>query len=202
VSSHMAVSQFSSKQRIALVALTVVAAFSALVSGWWHYSVMARRVDIVEANSETEMDLGKLSSVPLYDVDGRTTVELKGSEDGPKRLLVFLTAADCSRCLDELGDWVSIARATPSKRFEVDLIYVNTASNELASFATNNPLPYHSYLDESGELLKNMKVPPETPVTVLVDKHFRILAAQAPEPDRNIRQPFVAKVEALVSRSD
>ncbi|MBB5062686.1 redoxin family protein [Granulicella mallensis] len=163
---------------------------------------MAKRVDIVEANGETEMDIGKLSSVSLYDVSRKTTVELKASANGPKRLLVFLTAADCSSCLDELGDWLSIAKTTPSERFEVDLIYIHTASNELASFMQSNPLPYHTYFDEQGELSKQMNIPPQTPVTVLVDKNFKVLAAQAPAPDANARQPFIARVEAIVARGE
>lgn len=202
MNSHMAVSQSNSSRKLTIVALCSLSVLCVLAAGWWRFSIMAKRVDIVEANGETEMDIGKLSSVSLYDVSRKTTVELKASANGPKRLLVFLTAADCSSCLDELGDWLSIAKTTPSERFEVDLIYIHTASNELASFMQSNPLPYHTYFDEQGELSKQMNIPPQTPVTVLVDKNFKVLAAQAPAPDANARQPFIARVEAIVARGE
>lgn len=91
--------------------LAVVLVFGLLALGWWRNATTSKRVEIDVAGSKTVMDMGSITSVHPLDVDTRQRVQFTSAGDGPKRLLVFLTAADCYSCLAQIGDWIGLAKS-------------------------------------------------------------------------------------------
>jgi peroxiredoxin len=178
------------------LALTLLVGFFAL--RWWRNEAASKRVEIATPGSKTVMDVAELALVHPLDIDRQQIVRFTSSGDRPKRLLVFLTAADCYSCLEQIGDWIGLANSYPRDKFEVDMLFVYTAPNEAKAFHNSYNLPYRFLLDQNNEIANSINVPPKTPVSVLVDGNFHVLAAQGAENDNATRQAFVAKLGTLI----
>jgi peroxiredoxin len=173
--------------------------FVALSCLWmWRRSVAVRQAQIVGPAGHTVMDFRALSQVAFVNADSGETVRILPAKAGPKRLLVFLSAADCSSCLVELGDWLTLAKSYPDDKFQVNLIFVFTDRTELDSFRHEYSLPYHIFLDSHNEVATLVGVPTQTPVSVLLDSNFHVLAAQGAEQADTARQAFVSHVDSLI----
>lgn len=159
---------------------------------------MSRRVEIDVVGSKTVMDMGRMTMVHPLDIDTQEKVQFANVRGGPKRLLVFLTAADCYACLAQIGDWIGLTKHYSRDKFEVDMLFLATAPNELQSFRSSYNLPYRVLLDQNNEISRFINIPPKTPVSILVDGDFRVLAAQGAEKDEPARQAFVAKLGSLI----
>jgi peroxiredoxin len=190
-------SQNSALHRV-FAALLIAAIVSILLAGWrWRANAQSRRVEFEVGGQRSVMDLAQLAYSSLVDTTTGQSVQL-GISPIKKRLLIFLTAADCSTCLRSVGDWVDLAKAKTGPNFEVDMIYLDTSPSELKSFSQDFKYSYHTFLDTNGDLSKTLNVPKETPVTILVDRDLHILAAEGPAVDDAARNQFIAHVNALV----
>ncbi len=178
------------------LALILVAGF--FVLRWWRNEGMSKRVKIATPGSETVMYVGGMALVHPLDIQTQQIVQFTNTGDKPKRLLVFLTAADCYSCLAQVGDWIGLASSYSRDKFEVDMLFVYTAPNEAKQFHNSYNLPYRFLLDQNNEVASSVNVPPKTPVSVLVDGNFNVLAAQGAEKDDAARQAFVAKLRTLI----
>lgn len=78
------------------------------------------------------------------------------------------------------------------------MLFVATAPNELQSFRNSYDLPYRFLLDDNSEVSNLINIPPKTPVAILVDGNFHVLAVQGAEKDDTARQVFVAKLGSLI----
>jgi hypothetical protein len=174
---------------------------SGLFALWeWRKNALSQTVQIEEHDGETLMDMERLPQAHLLDIGSLRTVQISKSAQQSKRLLIFLSAGDCSACLEQLGDWMALARAYPQNRFEVDTLFLYTSPNELDSLRRSYRLPYHAYLDVNGEIPKLINIPHKTPVTIMVDGRLRVLAAQGPEQDEATRHSFVTRVESMIEK--
>ncbi len=161
---------------------------------------MSRQLELNIEGSRTVMDMGRLPLAHPFDVDAGHKIRLTDSANGPKRLLIFLTAADCSSCLAQTADWIDLAKAHSKDKFEVDMLFLHTAPTELSVFRSSYHLPYRVLLDQDDEIATLISLPPKTPVSILVDGKFHVLAVQGPEQGATPRRAFVANVATLINK--
>jgi len=165
-----------------------------------HELVISREVVVDTADGHIVMDMGGLVHARIYDLSSRKTVSFDDSQLPKKRLIIFLTSADCASCLSGLGDWILLSQKYQKSEFEIDLVYVSTSESEIKSFKRSYDYPYSSYFDIDGDVVKHVGIPSATPVTVLVDSNFKVLAAEGAEEDMDARRRFVSRVNTLIEQ--
>lgn len=194
----------NSRRGFSCALLQIVAALcflAAATCGWlWYRNKVARQVTIPFARGSVTIDVGKLADARLLDVSSGRQITIAADGKGPKHLIIFLTAADCSSCLAQLADWMPLISSTRQRDFEVDLLYIYTSRAEFEEFHKSHNFPYHVWLDAFSDAGHLLPEPSTTPVSILVGNNLHVLAAQGPEQSVDRRQEFVALVASQLTR--
>jgi hypothetical protein len=165
----------------------------------WRRRSSETQIYILGDGQKTLMKLSALRHIQLKDARTWNSTYIPNISKGHLRLLVFLTAADCSSCLAELPQWQLLTQSTPMKNLDVSLIFVFASRNEVASFLTAYRLPYQAFIDENNDVSHSVGIPLKTPVSILVDDDYRVLLAQPATNDLSAQREFIDRVGALVS---
>jgi hypothetical protein len=180
--------------KIGLVTLCVI---GVAVFFLWRRDSMMGQVLIMDKGQQTLMKISSIRDIPLKDVRSGKISRLPLLSHGRLRLLIFLTSADCSACLAELPQWRFLSEATSQHGLDVDLIFVYSTEQEVASFLHSYDLPYGAFMDDSGKAASTVGIPPKTPVFVLVDPQYAVLAAQSATNAASEQRIFIDKVRSI-----
>jgi peroxiredoxin len=142
------------------------------------------------------MRLSNLPDVTFLTVPGQSPFTFKsGNDPGRFKLLVFLSAADCSGCLAALPEWNAVVAEHPD-RLEGYLIFVNSSTSEITQAATAYNRSFTVLRDKDGEVAKRIGLP-ETPIAVLEDSSLVVRYAQGATNNSEARQSFLDAVKHI-----
>jgi len=179
---------------IAFLVIAIAAAASVI------QSERTRQEDLVVERSgrgET-MYLSKLRHVDLEDVSTGQAFRFQEESKQHYRLLVFLSAADCSSCMQELPMWNAALKDVPKDRLSAYLIFVNSTPSEIAQSMKAYPTRFTVLSDQQGKIASQVHLP-ETPVTVLQDGTFRLRMALGSTNDFDALKSFVDATKAIIT---
>ena len=107
------------------------------------------------------------------------TSDLRG-----KVVLVNFWATWCADCIKEMPKMIETHRKYAPRGYEVVAVAVQSDRPEqVAAFAQRRALPFKVALDTTGEVARSFGRVRVTPVSVLIDRHGRIVKRYVGEPD-------------------
>lgn len=142
-------------------------------------------------------DVSNLREARLVNLRGDAPAHL--STGSAYSLLIFLSASDCSSCIDELRVWQGLSRKYPKSQLEVAAIIVRSSAAEAAAFLKAYNPAIDLYLDEYQDVENTVRPPERTPFKVLVNSSGEVLLADGPQPTAPGQQKFGDMVAAAMA---
>ncbi len=184
------------RQVIQIIVVIICVAFVAKVT-LQRRSESRAEAYIVSDGERTLMNLSRLRGIPLHNLRTGKSEELQDRPRQKLRLLVFLTAADCSTCLSQLPHWDFLSRTTAIKDLDIVLIFVYTSQDEARSFLDAYRLPYDAFLDDRNLIPGAVGIPSKTPVSILVRNDYEVLTASPATNSTDLQRSFEARVQSI-----
>jgi len=141
-------------------------------------------------------DLSGLRGARLLNL--KTGLHSRPAAGAPYALFIFLSASDCSSCVDELRVWQHLSGVYPASQLEVSAILVRSSVEEATAFLKAYAPTLNFYLDEGEDVERRMKLPEKTPYKVLTNAAGQVLLAEGPQPTASGQQRFGEMVAAVV----
>lgn len=157
-------------------------------------AVVARPKALVRLPSGERLSVGTLAAATVRRAsDGDSTrIEFRK----PWTLLVFMTPADCARCLGATGEWSALA-----ERFKAELdvvgviVHGDAAEARLYEEAYKPAFPVFVVADTEAALgIKELDLAQATPLKVLVDQSGRPVFASSASPDERAVAMQIARL--------
>lgn len=182
--------------RVLLLSCSLAAAG---LSGYFLTSSPApKRVVFTDSDgSRFVTDVSGLGEARLVNLRGDTQTHL--SLRSTYSLLIFLSASDCSSCVDELRVWQSLSRKYSKSQLEVSAIIVRSSAAEAATFVKAYDPAIELYLDEYQDAENIVRPPERTPFKILVNSSGEVLLADGPRPTASGQQKFGEMVAAAMA---
>jgi hypothetical protein len=148
------------------------------------------------------MYLDKVSEARLTDPLTGEKATLEPVEEKSHRLLLFLSAADCSSCLRILLEIYALPRRVPETKLKIDTIFVRSSGEEVKAYLKDlgGNRGIKPYLDSSRDIEMRVGLPARTPVAVLVDPKFNVELVEPATTDDEDQKKFVDLVVQLAAK--
>jgi thiol-disulfide isomerase/thioredoxin len=158
----------------------------------------AKRVASASADETRSVtDVASLGEARLMDLRDGAWTHLSPRSD--YSLLIFLSASDCSSCVNELRVWQELSQKYPESQLEVSAVIVRSSAEEAAVFLKAYDPAIDFYLDGYEDVEKAVSLPEQTPLKVLVNSSGEVLLTDGPQPTAAGQQKFGDMVVASIS---
>jgi hypothetical protein len=180
-----------------LVGIGVAVGAYALRAGY-----LKKQILIVAPEGKVTMHLGNVPEARLTDPLTGKDARLVPIAANSHRLLLFLSAADCSSCLRIVSEIYALPRRVPQTKLKIEVIFVRSSSDEvkeyLSGLGRNGGLTL--YLDSSRDIETRVALPARTPVAVVVDPNFNVVLVEPATTSEEDQKKFVDLVVQLTAK--
>ena len=154
-----------------------------------------KEVVIQTPEGTTKMHLDRLKDVRLINPLTGERVGLERIPPKGHRLLIFLSAADCSACLGIIHAINGLHTRLSTDQLAIDALFVKSSAPEVREYLKEFP-----GLDSSQDLERKVGLPQRTPVAVVVDSRFDVELAEAATTSGDEHAKFVDQVIQLAQK--
>jgi len=181
-----------------LYVIAVACAFTAIMWTRTYYVRQNNQRDLIvfSGKDRRQMLLSKLGSIDFLEVKRRQRFRFSRPSSG-FRLLIVLSAADCSACLDQLPMWRQLLSATQNSTLDGYLIFVDSSESEILQATREYSNCFTVLLDDTNSIKQYVGLP-DTPVTIVEDSEMRIRLAEGPTNDLMTLQNFVKTTKDVI----
>jgi hypothetical protein len=158
-------------------------------------------VPIYTDGVKVNVHIGALPDLPLIRLADSSPFKLQTASTGPGRynLLVFLSAADCAGCLNQLPSWNRVVNKYHGKLAGY-LVFVNSSKSE-AKMASRYFNPGFEVLLSPGTASRTILNIRQTPFTVLMDDKSQVVLSEGSTNDPVAQETFVDAVDKILAPS-
>jgi hypothetical protein len=114
-------------------------------------------------------------------------------------LLIFLSAGDCSNCLDEEAIWAKLSNQYDPETLQVVGILVRTSQSEASSFVRAYNFPFPILLDVGGSI--EAYLPEALPLKVILNKDGVPIFTDGPNPNISAQQRLGLAIQEILASS-
>jgi hypothetical protein len=163
----------------------------------------AKKQLVIEGlEGKTTMRIGRVRTARLADPVTDKIVPLDPIPQNGHRLLLFLSAADCSSCLNILSAIKTLPARVPREKLAIDTVFVRSSSDEVKQYLkdldTHESFPV--YLDSLRDVEVAVGLPQRTPVAVVVDAQFDVELGEPATTSEAEQKRFVESVVQLTKK--
>jgi hypothetical protein len=163
---------------------------------------LKKQVIIQGPEGKSTMYLGRVPAAKLINAVTGETTTLEPISPGSHRLLVFLSAADCSSCLRILSEIHTLPSRVSGARLTTDTVFVRSSADEVRDYLRDVDTRgnIRTYLDSFRDIELGVGLPQRTPVAVLVDAGFNVELAEPATTSEDDQKRFVDLVVQLTAK--
>jgi hypothetical protein len=187
------------------VTVLMIACACALVSFWVTRRVVnaqgdpGSRLVLYVDGTKHVVETGILRDLRFTKLPEHTDFRFQLEKPSNFKLIAFVSAADCSGCLDELSAW-NYLLASNEDRLTGYLIFVDSSPSEIRKAAKFYNQHFTVLWDEENRARGAMSIP-DTPIVLLENGQMQLRYAQGPTNDAKANKQFVAAVEQILNQS-